>query len=120
MRTLHLTDITNLVPSSHQYFDCDSLICCPRYSHVPTPPRHPPFIAASTAATDDARALEAQTERRAARRAAREKAIKERAREAVADLGRGGLKGPRTVDSTNFARDFKLGIAKRVRCVLNE
>lgn len=89
-------------------------------AHATTPPSAAAaFTAAATVAASEARALEAQTERRAARRAAREREIKERAREAAANLGSGRWKGPRTADSTNFARDFTLGIAKRVRCVLN-
>lgn len=110
--------------SSRKYCDCNSpafiFLSLPCTNAITPPSAAVAFTAGAIAATYDARALEAQTERRAARRAARERGIKERAREASANLGRGGWKGPRTVDSTNFAKDLKLGIAKQVRCVLHE
>ncbi|CAM9135722.1 unnamed protein product [Ectocarpus sp. 12 AP-2014] len=65
------------------------------------------------AAAEDARALEDQNKRRSARRAERERGIKERSREAAANLGRGEWKASRTADSTSFARAYKLGISKR-------
>ncbi|CAM9355835.1 unnamed protein product [Ectocarpus fasciculatus] len=65
------------------------------------------------AAAKDARALEEQNKRRSARRAERERGIKERAREAAANLGRGEWKASGTADSTSFARAYKLGISKR-------
>ncbi|CAM9478757.1 unnamed protein product [Ectocarpus sp. 4 AP-2014] len=65
------------------------------------------------AAAKDAQALEDQNKRRSTRRAERERGIKERAREAAANLGRGEWKASRTADSTSFARAYKLGISKR-------
>lgn len=63
---------------------------------------------------EDARALETQTERRAARRAEHEKAMKQRAREAAASLRHGGGNVSKTAESAKFARDYALEIAKRV------
>jgi len=73
------------------------------------------LTAADAKAAEEARALEAQTERRAARRAEQQRRVKELARKAAADLGRGGWKESKTEDSTNFAREFKLGVAKKAR-----
>eukprot|EP00903_Cladosiphon_okamuranus_P017392 g16020.t2 len=67
------------------------------------------------AADEDARALEAQTERRAARRAQHDKAMKQRAREAAASLRRAEGGVSKTADSAKFARDYALEIAKRVK-----
>lgn len=64
------------------------------------------------------RALEAQTARRAARRAEREKGVKARAIAAAESLGQEeaeGLKMIPLADSVSFARDYKLGMAKKAR-----
>lgn len=64
-------------------------------------------------------ALEAQMKRRAARRAEREKGIKARAIAAAESLGQGGAGGGVKMiplaDSVSFARDYKLGMAKKAR-----
>eukprot|EP00752_Nemacystus_decipiens_P007697 g6880.t1 len=67
------------------------------------------------AVDESARALEAQTERRAARRAEHEREIKQRAREAAASLRRGRANVSKAADSAKFARDYALEIAKRVK-----
>ncbi len=71
------------------------------------------LMASDAEAAEEARALEAQTQRRAARRAAQERRVKELARKAATDLGRGGWKESRAEGSVNFAREFKLGVAKK-------
>lgn len=89
----------------------------PRLSSIPTTASRQ--LATQTAAdavtAEEARALEAQTQRRVARRAEQQKRVKELARKAIANLGRGGWKESRTEDSANFAREFKLGVAKKAR-----
>ena len=72
-------------------------------------------VAATTAAATAARELEAQTKRRAARQAERERGVKERARKAADNLGSGGWKAFTFEDSVKYAKDYKLGIAKKVR-----
>lgn len=79
----------------------------------------PPLVAhangaAAAAAGEDARALEVQTERRAARRAEQQRGMKERARTAAASLKCAGGDASKAGDSLKFARDYTLEIAKRV------
>lgn len=68
----------------------------------------------AAAADENARALEAQTERRAARRAKHEREIQQRARKAAASLRRGEGHASKAADSAKFARDYALEIAKKV------
>lgn len=62
-----------------------------------------------------ARALAAQTNRRAARRADKEKEVKKWARSAEMSLKEGQWKASSPVDSSTFARNYKLSMAKKVR-----
>lgn len=60
-------------------------------------------------------ALKAQKSRRVARQAEIERGIRERAHEAAASLGTGEWKSILAQDSVAFARNYKIGIAKKVR-----
>lgn len=97
------------------YAECSPTATFSCASLLPCHPRHHAILADPyEAADEDARALEAQTERRAARRAEHERGIKQRAREAAASLRRGGGDASKAADSAKFARDYALEIAKRV------
>lgn len=59
-------------------------------------------------------ALKAQTNRRVARQAEIERGIRERARAAAEILGSGEWKAISAQDSAAFARNYKIGMAKKV------
>lgn len=72
-------------------------------------------LEAAARADEETWALKAQTARRTIRRAEREKGFNERARVAAKALASGEWKALTFADSAQFARDYKLGLAKKVR-----